>query len=107
MHAIKAVLNWRTVGARCLTPESYRMSINKRRFVRVRPSGLVANRGTIVVDPRQHALNCTVIDISAGGACVVVDGQTEIPARLTFVHSGTRKKCLVVWRKGRRLGLLF
>ena len=83
------------------------MSIEKRRFARVRPSGLVPNRGTIVVDPRLPALDCAVIDISAGGACVYVNGATPIPERVTFVHSGVRKNCRVAWRKGMRFGLQF
>jgi hypothetical protein len=65
------------------------MSIEKRRFVRVRPSGLVAKRATIVIDARLPAVDCSVIDLSAGGACVFVNGSTPIP------------------RKGQRLGLQF
>jgi hypothetical protein len=79
----------------------------KRRFVRVRPRGLVAGRGAVVVDPRKPAIECVVIDLSAGGAQVDVHGQTAIPERVTFIHSGTRKSCRVVWRRGRRVGLQF
>ncbi len=82
-------------------------SIENRRFVRVRPRGLVASRGAVVIDPRWPALDCVVIDLSAGGACVHVEGQAPIPERVTFIHSGTRKSCRVVWRKGRRLGLQY
>ena len=83
------------------------MSIEKRRFARVRPSGLVPKRGTIVIDSRLPALDCAVLDISAGGACVHVDGQILMPDRVTFIHSGTRKNCRVAWRKGQRFGLQF
>ena len=41
-----------------------------RRFARVRPSGLVSKEGMIIVDPKKPALPCTVIDLSAGGACL-------------------------------------
>jgi len=84
-----------------------RKMIEQRRFVRVRPRGLVASRGAVVVDPRIPALACVVIDLSAGGACVDVSGQTAIPERVTFIHSGTKKPCRVVWRRGRRLGLQY
>jgi hypothetical protein len=83
------------------------MSMEKRRFARVRPSGLVPKRGTIVVDARLPALGCMVIDVSAGGACVQVDRPLEIPARVTFVHGRTRKSSRVAWRNGYRLGLQF
>ena len=82
-------------------------SIENRRFARVRPRGLVANRGAIVFDSRQPALDCVVIDISAGGACIDVSGQATIPARVVFIHSGTRKSARVVWRRGRRVGLQY
>ncbi len=80
---------------------------DKRRFVRVRPSGLVASRGAVVIDPRSPAVDCVVLDLSAGGACVHVSGQAAIPDRITFIHSGTKKACRVVWRKGRRVGLQY
>ena len=75
--------------------------------MRVPPRGLVANRGTLVVDSRRPAIDCNVLNISAGGACVDVHGHTAIPARVTFIHSGSKKVCRVIWRKGRRIGLLF
>ncbi len=82
-------------------------SDDNRRFARLRPRGRVASSGVIVLDPRKPALDCTVIDISAGGACIDVPGQTPIPARAILIHSGTRKSCRVVWRRGRRLGLQY
>jgi hypothetical protein len=83
------------------------MSIENRRFARVRPSGLVPKRGMLVVDARMPAIDCAVIDISAGGACVYVDSLAAMPDRVTFVHSGMRKNCRVAWRKGQRFGLQF
>lgn len=83
------------------------MTVEKRRFARVRPSGLVDKRAMIVVDKRLPAVGCLVIDVSAGGACVQIDKAVDIPARVTFVHSGTRKASRVAWRKGHRLGLQY
>lgn len=82
-------------------------SAEQRRFVRTRPRGLVATRGALVLSPRLPAVDCVVVDISAGGACVHVDGQAAIPDRVTFIHSGTKKACRVVWRRGRRVGLQY
>jgi hypothetical protein len=81
--------------------------IEQRRFVRSRPRGLVATRGAIIIDQRTPAVDCIVLDLSAGGACIDVTGQTPIPERVTFVHSGNKKQCRVVWRRGRRLGLQY
>ena len=79
--------------------------VEKRRYFRVRPSGLVAKRGKLVVDRASPALDCDVVDLSAGGACVIVHGQATIPERVVFVHSGTKRSSRVVWRNGRRIGL--
>ena len=45
--------------------------------------------------------------MSAGGACVFVHGQDDIPNYLTLLHAGIKKTCRVVWRRGRRIGLQY
>jgi PilZ domain len=78
-----------------------------RRFARVRPTGLMSRAGTIIVDPKKPVISCSVIDLSAGGACLEINGQADIPKRFVFLHGGTKKKCSVVWQEGRRLGVSF
>jgi hypothetical protein len=78
-----------------------------RRFARVRPTGLVSRAGTIIVDPKKPVIACSVIDLSAGGACLEINGQADIPKRFVFLHGGTKKKCSLVWQEGRRLGVSF
>ena len=78
-----------------------------RRFTRVRPSGRVPRVGKIIVDMKAPAIDCNVVDVSAGGACLEVWGEPAIPKRFELLHGGTRKKCSVVWKSGRRLGVLF
>jgi hypothetical protein len=78
-----------------------------RRFIRLRPSGLVPRTAKIIISVKSPAIDCDVLDISAGGAQVLVHGTTEIPERITFLHSGMQKRSRVVWRKGRRMGLQF
>lgn len=75
--------------------------------MRVAPRGLVSKTATLVSDLRAPTMDCVVIDISAGGACVFVNGQSDIPDRVTFLHGGAKKSCRVVWRRGRRIGLEF
>jgi hypothetical protein len=81
--------------------------LENRRFARTRPSGLVSRFGTIIVDPNKPVITCNVIDLSAGGACLEVNGQAVIPKRFVFMHGGTKKKCSLVWQSGRRFGVSF
>ena len=78
-----------------------------RRYHRVRPSGLVAKTGIIYADVRGATTVCTVVDVSAGGACLEVHGYDDIPRRFTLNHGGVKKNCLVMWQKGRRVGVSF
>jgi hypothetical protein len=81
--------------------------IAERQHARVRPRGLVSNKAILVINLHTPHLVCDLIELSAGGACVFVRGDSEIPYRVTFIHSGTKKECRVVWRKGRRIGLRY
>jgi hypothetical protein len=78
-----------------------------RRFVRVRPTGLVSRVAKIIVDQKTPSLDCSVVDISAGGACLEVCGQVDLPKRFVLLHGGTKKTCNMVWRSGRRFGVAF
>ena len=79
----------------------------QRRFHRVRPAGLVPKSATIFADLKSPATACTVIDISAGGACLDVYGTAPIPRSFTLNHGGVKKSCYLVWQKGRRIGVAF
>ena len=79
-----------------------------RRFVRVKPSGMVSRVGKIIVDPKKPTIDCNIIDLSAGGACLEInDNDRLIPKRFVLLHSGTKKSCIVVWKIGRRFGVAF
>ena len=78
-----------------------------RRYVRVRPSGLVSRFGKIIVDPKTPTIDCSIVDLSAGGACLEIGGRAEIPKRFVLLHGGTKKACNVIWQKGRRCGVSF
>lgn len=80
---------------------------NKRRFVRVRPSGLMSRTGKIFVDLNSPAIDCDIVDISAAGACITVHGTSEIPKKFVLLYGGAKKSCRMVWNKGRRVGLSF
>ena len=78
-----------------------------RRFVRVRPTGLVSRTGKIIINPKVPTIDCGIVDLSAGGACLEVDGAAALPKRFILLHGGTKKNCCLVWQKGRRLGVSF
>lgn len=76
-----------------------------RRHMRTRmPSSKL---GRIVVDGKAPSIECSIVDISAGGACLDVDSTVTLPKRFEFFSGGTKKKCNLVWRNGRRLGVTF
>jgi PilZ domain len=78
-----------------------------RRYHRVRPAGLVAKTATIFADLKSPPIACNMVDLSAGGACIDVHGSDAIPKRFMLNHGGVKKACLVMWQKGRRVGVAF
>ena len=65
-----------------------------------------------VDEPRRRRARreCTVIDVSPGGAKIVTDAAIDVRDRfgltLTPEHSG-RYECEVVWRRGKTYGVKF
>ncbi len=78
-----------------------------RRFARIKPSGNLSKSGKIIVDPKSPVLACSIVDYSAGGACVEVAPGVSLPKRFELLYAGTKKKCRVVWSNGSRLGVSF
>lgn len=80
-----------------------------RRYQRVRPSGLMAKTAMILPAPNRPALSCNVVDYSVGGACLdlAYEIAVALPKRFELLYGGNRKKCRVVWTKGRRVGVCF
>jgi hypothetical protein len=78
-----------------------------RRYHRVRPSGLVSKTGTLFADMKSRPIVCSIIDLSAGGACIDVPGSEPIPQKFILNHGGVKKTCRVMWQTGRRVGVSF
>ncbi len=78
-----------------------------RLYKRVRPSGRMASAATIILGPKVPAVRCSIIDYSAGGACIEICGQVALPGRFELLYGSIRKKCRVVWTKGIRFGVTF
>ena len=82
-------------------------SNSPRRFARVKPTGRVSNGAKIVVSPKDPMIDCALVDFSPGGACLDVGPQVVLPPRFELVHGNTRKRCRLVWKAGRRIGVSF
>lgn len=70
---------------------------------------LTLKTGNIHVAPAGHERDCAIVDISEGGACVLVENEVDIPDAfdLTFHHDGLTRACKVVWRNGHKIGVSF
>ncbi len=80
---------------------------DKRRWFRSKPRGLVAANGKILIDGKTPPIECSVLDLSAGGACLALARVQDLPQRFEFLHGGTKKVCTLVWRRGYMLGISF
>jgi hypothetical protein len=52
-------------------------------------------------------IDCRVIDVSRGGACLEVMRDVELPQKLVFLHGGVKKRGRLMWRRGYRFGVSF
>jgi hypothetical protein len=79
----------------------------QRRWPRIEPKGLVAKTAQIFLPPNNETVECRVIDISAGGACLQLPASRELPPRFEVKHGGVRKLCALVWQRSYRFGIKF
>jgi hypothetical protein len=86
---------------------SVNKNVNPRRFARVRPSGRVSNAAKIVIGPKDPMIDCALVDFSPGGACLDIGSAVALPPRFELVHGNTRKRCRLVWKVGRKIGVSF
>jgi hypothetical protein len=80
--------------------------VEKRRYRRVVPTGLAPKKGKIF-DQNLPVTDCRVVDLSAGGACLEVLDSSPIPKTFELVVGAVKKKCKLVWRGRRRVGVSF
>jgi len=78
-----------------------------RRFVRVRPQGMMSKTGKIIIDPKKPVIDCTVIDLSASGACLQVSTPAGLPKRFEFLYAGVKKKVQLIWTRGFIIGVTY
>jgi hypothetical protein len=61
----------------------------------------------VFVGPKAAAIECILIDYSAGGARLQLQKPLVLPERVELLYGTTRKRCRVVWRRGLRFGVSF
>jgi hypothetical protein len=80
---------------------------HKRLYERIRPDGRIARSAKIFIGAKMPVITCTLIDYSAGGACIQLEKYADLPQRFELIYGTTRKRCRIVWKRGLRVGLTF
>ena len=70
---------------------------------------LTLKTGKVHIPGGARSVDCAVLDISDGGACVLVPNAAEIPSRfiLTLDRSEATYCCEVQWKTRSRIGVRF
>jgi hypothetical protein len=68
---------------------------------------ILMKAGTIFF--RDSSVGCVVLNISTGGAGLVVEGDIALPYAFDLAIEGdpSRRRCLAAWRIDRRIGVTF
>jgi hypothetical protein len=63
----------------------------------------------ITLDGRTPSYKCQVADVSQSGAKIILDTAVEVGSLLdiAFVPRAAARRCEVVWRRGKTLGIRF
>lgn len=80
---------------------------DKRRSFRVEPKGLVPRVGKILLGPKTVPIDCRVVDLSAGGACLELRHEYKLPQRFEFLHGSTKRFVTLAWARGYRIGISY
>jgi len=80
---------------------------DKRRWFRVTPKGLVPRVGRILLGGNTTPIDCRVVDLSAGGACLELPRAHDLPPKFEFLHGSTRRACYLAWSRGYRIGISY
>jgi PilZ domain len=74
---------------------------------RAKPRQRILKAGTIEFDG--GSIDCTIRNMSPTGAALEVASPVGIPSEITLniVSSRERQNCHIVWRKEKRIGVVF
>ena len=76
---------------------------------RKHPRKLTLKTAKIHFDLEGQERDCAIVDISDGGACILVEAEAALPDvfDLTPDRDGLTRACKVAWRAANKLGLSF
>jgi hypothetical protein len=82
-----------------------RRTLDKRKHQR----HLTLKTAKIFHDRRAPAVDCAIVNISDGGACILLSHGVAVPDsfNLAIDHDGRMRGCSVAWRAGNRIGVSF
>lgn len=63
--------------------------------------------GKIVFNRKASVVDCTVRNVSEGGACLQVQTVMGIPKVFDLVMDGIERACIVKWTRANRMGVSF
>jgi hypothetical protein len=77
--------------------------------VRKHERQLTLKTARITSDFIPDILPCAILDLSAGGACLLVADATPLPNEfdLTIDHTGDKWRCKIAWKIRHRVGVSF
>jgi hypothetical protein len=80
------------------------MTMDQREHVR----RSVRQPARISLDGAAVSRDCLMIDVSASGACLVLDSAEPLPARFFLLLSrDVRRQCVLVWQTDAKAGVQF
>ena len=70
---------------------------------------LTFKTGKVTFGENMPGVECAILNVSEGGACILVPEEAEIPAKFRLVIDGEIRirLCCVRWRNRTRIGLSF
>jgi hypothetical protein len=74
---------------------------------RADPRQRMLKAGTIIYNNSSSVVDCTVRNLSKGGACLMVSSPMGLPEEFDLMMEGARRRCTVSWRRADRIGVKF
>ena len=74
---------------------------------RLHARDLTLKTAKIVSDMMVTTLDCAILDVSAAGACILVNDIAAVPDTFELIvdPDGSKRSCHVAWRSGNKIGL--
>jgi PilZ domain len=78
-----------------------------RQSFRMEPKGRVPRTAKLLVGSERAPVDCQVINLSAGGACLKLHTMLQLPKRFEFLHGTTHNVSQLVWQRGYLVGIRY